>query len=190
MKRQAESDVAITPISWQVLDTLIEKLEGVIGARAMKILKTIDSADRNSPPSPRIVYDLGNELEDLLGKKGAFSLLRLVGREIGQMFTDGKDTESARELLNVTLRHLGFAYEIKLDSEHAYICHCVFYDYLKQDGFAPIERPVCWTGWGFIEGCLKNVNGAHHIKWQKRDNQKKACRFSIRMSADEWDFEE
>lgn len=183
----SNTEAEITPLSWQVLDIVIEKLAGLIGPSAMKVLKTMDGADRSQPPSPRIVYNLGNELADLVGDKGAFALLRQVGREIGIMFTDGKDAETAREILNLTLRQLGFAYEIKLDSKDAYICKCVFYDYLKEDGYAPVEKPVCWTGWGFIEGCLKNVNGAHHIKWQERDYEKKACRFSVRMSANDWD---
>jgi|GEM_PF-1061850 len=177
----------IQPLSWQVLDIILEKLQGLVGEGAMGVLKTLKSADRTQPPNPRIVYDLGNELEDLVGPKGAFALLRQVGREIGILFTKGKDSETAAEILATTLRQLGFAYEIKLEEDSAYICKCVFYGFLKQDGFEPVEKPVCWTGWGFIEGCLSNVNNAHHIKWVGRDNLKQECRFSIRKSADEWD---
>ncbi len=185
-----ESDEDIQQLSWQVLDIILDKLRGLIGERAIGLLHTVQDADRTHPPSPRLVYDIGNELEEVVGKKGAFALLRVIGREIGVMFTEGKDTKIATEILTVTLRNLGFAYEIKLEDKDAYICHCVFYDILNADGHGPIEKPVCWTGWGFIEGCLSNINGAHHIKWMERDIDAKACRFDVRLSANEWEWEE
>ena len=184
---QQQVDV-IQPLSWQVVDILIDRLESLIGKKAINVLfQAFGEIDRSVAPDPVIIYQLGNELYDLVGKNGAFALLRQVGREIGGMFTDGKDAESALELLNKTLAELGFAYEIKLDDENAYICKCVFYKFLQEDGYKPVERPVCWTGWGFIEGCLKNVNGAHHIKWEGRDNKAQACRFSVKMTSDDWE---
>ena len=184
----AESDNTIEPLSWQVLDILVDKVTGLVGERAVNVLSTLDDADRTQPPDPRIVYNLGNELEEVFGKKGAFALLRQVGREIGLFFTNGKESDEAADILAVTLRQLGFAYAIRLDEEDAYICQCVFYKFLEEDGFGPIQRPVCWTGWGFIEGCLSNVNGAHHVQWKERDYEAKACRFSIRRTAAEYEL--
>lgn len=178
---------AIEQLSWQVLDILVEKIRGLIGEGAVSVLQSIKTADRNQPPNPELVYNIGNELEDMIGKKGAFALLRQVGREIGAMFTDDKNSEEATEILAVTLRNLGFAYEIKLEEKEAYICKCVFYDLLAADGYRPVQKPVCWTGWGFIEGCLSNVNGAHHIKWKGRDIEARECKFEIRRSVEEWD---
>ena len=181
------SSEEIQPLSWRVLDIIIERIHGLIGAGALGVLTTLDGADRSQPPDPRIVYDLGNEMGDLFGNKGAFAILRQVGREIGRMFSDGTNPLEAREILQVTLRELGFAYEIKLSETDAHICRCVFYDLLKADGHGPIRRPVCWMGWGFIEGCLKNVNGAHHVQWQDRDEAAQACRFAIRKTADDYE---
>ncbi len=177
----------IEPLSWQVLDILASKVQGLVGEGAMSVLTTLENADRTQPPDPRIVYDLGNEMEELFGKKGAFALLRQAGREIGKNFTDGKKSDEAAEILASTLRQLGFAYEIKLEDNDAYICKCVFYKFLEADGHGPVQKPVCWTGWGFIEGCLSNVNGAHHVKWKSRDKEAQACRFSIRHSAEDYD---
>lgn len=177
----------IEQLSWQVLDIIVDKIGGIIGEGAVSVLQTIKNADRNQPPNPQLVYNIGNELEEIIGKKGAFALLRQVGREVGGMFTDGKGSEEAKEILEVTLRNLGFAYEIKLQDTEAYICKCVFYDLLAADGYRPVQKPVCWTGWGFIEGCLANVNGAHHIKWKGRDIEARECKFEIRQSVEEWD---
>ena len=181
----AEDD--IEQLSWQVLDIIIGKLGDLIGEGAITVLRTIQEADRSAPPNPQLVYRLGNELEEVVGKKGAFSLLRQVGREVGEMFTGGKSPEEATEILAVTLRNLGFAYEIRVQDEEAYICKCVFYDLLAADGHKPIQKPVCWTGWGFIEGCMKNVNGAHHVQWKGRNIEARECRFEIRQSANQWD---
>ncbi len=177
----------IEQLSWEVLDIIVDKIGGIIGEGAVSVLQTIKTADRDQAPNPELVYNLGNELEEIIGKKGAFALLRQVGREVGKMFTDGKHPEEATEILAVTLRNLGFAYEIKLNEKEAYICKCVFYDLLAADGYRPIQKPVCWTGMGFIEGCLSNVNDTHHIKWKGRDLQARECKFEIRRSVEEWD---
>jgi predicted hydrocarbon binding protein len=175
--------VEVLPISWQVIDLLVEKIVSLIGKDAAGVLGTVRAMDHSQDPSPEMVYQLGNDLGELLGKDGAFAIVRQVGREIGKEFTDGKSRAEALKILEETLRHLGFAYRIDLDDDDAYICQCVFYDLLDRDGFGPIERPVCWAGWGFIEGSLANISGAHHITWAERDYEAKRCRFRIKRSA-------
>ncbi len=169
----------IIPMSWQVIDLVVEKVCGLIGENAARVLTSVREMDHDSDPDPEIVYQLGNDLGELLGPDGAFAVVRQVGREIGHAFTDGKERAEALGILEETLRHLGFAYRIDLEDDDAYICQCVFYDLLKRDGAAPIQRPVCWVGWGFIEGCLANINQAHHITWMERDIEAQRCRFRI-----------
>ncbi len=177
------SEAGVMPMSWQVVDLLVEKVATLIGEHAAGILRTVREMDHTGDPEPEMVYQLGNDLGELLGRDGAFAIVRQVGREIGREFTDGKERGEALRILEETLRHLGFAYRIDLEGDDAYICQCVFYDLLQRDGAGPIERPVCWAGWGFIEGCLANINGAHHITWAERDIQAQRCRFRISRNA-------
>ncbi len=169
----------ITPMSWQVIDLLVEKIASLIGEDAAGLLATVREADHHRDPSPELVYQLGNDLEELLGRDGAFAIVRQVGREIGREFTAGKEREEALRILEETLRHLGFAYRIELEEDDAFICRCVFYELLRRDGYGPVQRPVCWAGWGFIEGCLGTIEGAHHITWKERDLENQRCRFRI-----------
>jgi len=177
------SGQTIAPMSWTVIDLLVEKISSLIGENGTRVLESVRRMDRGNDPSPEFVYRLGNELGELLGSEGAFAVIRQVGREIGREVTAGKDRGEALELLADTLRHLGFAYRIELEEQDAWICRCVFYDFLQRDGYGPVERPVCWAGWGFIEGCLGTIEGAHHITWKERDEAGQRCRFRISREA-------
>ncbi len=180
----SQHKLAVADMSWQVIDLILEKMRLLIGEGALSVLQEIKNVDRSSDPSPELVYRLSNELGDLLGAQGAFAVIRQVGREIGVHFSEGKGAEAAKTILQETLRGLGFAYEIRLDESDAYICSCVFHRMIEAEGARPIEKPVCWAGWGFIEGCLKEINQAHHIRWRDRNEQKKECRFEIMYDLD------
>jgi len=173
----------IEKIGWQVIDVLVAKVASLIGENAVRILPSVRDLDRSKDPSPEIVYQLAEELAELLGKNGAFAIIRQLGREIGQEVTEGKTKGEAVEILRDTLRQLGFAYAVELAENNAYICNCVFYEILKKNGHGPIEQPVCWAGWGFIEGSLKRILGSHHITWKERDYEHEKCRFHVAKDA-------
>jgi len=36
---------------------------------------------------------------------------------------------------------------------------------------------VCWVGWGFIEGFVREMKGIKGIKWESRDIEAEKCKF-------------
>ena len=41
-----------------------------------------------------------------------------------------------------------------------------------------IEHSVCWTGWGFIEGFMREIEGIKAIEWSSRDYENNRCQFN------------
>jgi hypothetical protein len=50
---------------------------------------------------------------------------------------------------------------------------------LAKEGLKPTQHPVCWIGWGFVEGFMKALTGAKGVKFAQRDFDKKQCWFEI-----------
>ena len=59
----------------------------------------------------------------------------------------------------------------------SFICNCVFYSVLQRNNLEPIEHSVCWTGWGFIEGFMREIKDIKAIKWVSRDIENNGCQF-------------
>jgi len=169
-------------ISQEVVLTLVELMTKTIGPSAMSVvLKRLDNDD--SLEGQALVMACAEEVENVFGSQGAYAILRQVGRDLSNQLAEGVAEQEYRSILTGALNSMGFAKGIDLFEGHANICSCVFYDKIKQVNRSPIDHPVCWAGWGFIEGFMKKINGTHHVQWEGRDE--KACRFKFYSSLTE-----
>ncbi len=163
-------------ITQEVVNTLIELMTDVIGKNAVAIvLRQFPPGEQ--PPGRELVFRFAEETEKLLGTSGAYAVLRQVGRDLAKRVSSSIPREQWQGALEKSLNNFGFADAIKKADDHANICNCVFYPILEEKDRAPVDHPVCWAGWGFIEGFVKLMEGVKGIKWVGRDYEKKFCRF-------------
>ena len=163
-------------ITQEVIDILIDLMKTVIGDNAVEIiLKRIKI--ENNAKGKTIVFAFAEASTKMLGKKGAFATLRQVGRELSKTMMAKHPKEEWELILSTALNDFGFAQEIIKKDDKAFICNCVFYDILKSKLLKPIQHSVCWTGWGFIEGFMRELKGIRGIQWKKRIQEEKRCQF-------------
>ncbi len=163
-------------INKEVIELLISLMENVLGKGAVQvILKNC----KDQTDGKRLVYRFAEETQKLLGDQGSFAAMRQLGRELAKKLMEEYPQEEWEEVLSTTLNNLGFAREIKKDKERAFICDCVFFDILLENNLKPITHAVCWAGWGFIEGFVKEIEGVKGIKWSSRDYEKRICQFDF-----------
>lgn len=163
-------------ITQEVIDTLIGLMTDVIGKKAVEIVLNGINVGEGAKGKD-IVYAFAESTTNLLSKKASFAILRQVGRELASSIMAKHAPEEYDFVLTTTLNDLGFAQQILKEDNHAFICNCVFYSILKQNNLGPIQHSVCWTGWGFIEGFMRELKGIKGIKWARRDVDNNRCQF-------------
>lgn len=168
----------IANISEEVIGVLVDLARGVIGMNVGSVILR-EMKIENEKDGREIVYKFAASIENTLGKNGAFATLKQVGRDLAEKLMAENEENEWEGLFHNALREFGFAQMVKKEEGAAFICNCVFYDILKADGLAPTEHPVCWTGWGFIEGFMKVFEGVQRIKWTGRDIEAKRCKFDF-----------
>ncbi len=171
-------------INQDVVNTLVELMRKTIGEGGISvILKRL--GEHGELSGRALVIACAEEMELLFGAQGAYAILRQVGRELSDRLAAMAPKEEYQEILAGSLNNLGFAQGIEVADNHANICNCVFYDQIIERNRSPIEHPVCWAGWGFIEGFMNKINGTHHVEWAGRDIKANACRFNFYSSLTE-----
>lgn len=163
-------------ITQEVITVLVDLMRNVIGTNAVDIiLKKIEVEEEAK--GRFIVFAFAESSTNLLGKKGAFATLRQVGRELAKVMMQKHQRDEWEMVLETALNDFGFAQKIEADMQNAFICNCVFYDILKSKSLNPIEHSVCWAGWGFIEGFMRELKQIRGIQWMNRDIENKRCQF-------------
>jgi len=163
-------------ITEEVINILVDLMKSVIGDNAVNIILSNLSVEEGAK-GRYIVFAFAESSTNLLGRKGAFATLRQVGRELSKVMMSKHPRGEWDFILTTALNNFGFAQQIIKDEDKAFICNCVFYDILKSKSLKPIEHSVCWAGWGFIEGFMKELKGIKGIQWKKRINAEKRCQF-------------
>ena len=105
--------------------------------------------------------------------------MRQLGRDLAKSLMEKYPRDKWQSILENALREFGFAQKIELEENNACICKCVFYELLQLEGFNPTEHAVCWCGWGFIEGFVREMKGVKGIEWKERDIKEEKCRFKF-----------
>lgn len=168
----------VAKISEEVIGVLVDLARGVVGTNVGAVVLR-EMKIENENDGREIVYKFAASIEDTLGKNGAYATLKQVGRDLSQKLMEENDESEWENLFHNALSEFGFAEMVKKEDNAAFICSCVFYDILKVDGLGPTQHPVCWTGWGFIEGFMKEFEGVQRIKWTGRDIEAKRCKFDF-----------
>jgi len=165
-------------INQEVINTLIGLVKNTLGANAVKVI--INSIDVKGEMEGReILYKFAEAMEETLGNKGAFASMRQVGRDLAKYLMGKFPREEWDIVLENALNDFGFARKIDKQKDKAFICDCVFFEILDKNGRKPITHPICWAGWGFIEGFVKEMENAKGIEWKERDYSKNMCRFDF-----------
>ncbi|WP_457627535.1 hypothetical protein, partial [Persephonella sp.] len=153
-------------ITAEVVETLVNLMRNILGNRAVDIIL---GRLGEGATGRELIYAFADETQNLLGEKGGFSSMRQLGRELARSLMSANPREKWEELLENALNEFGFARKIEKEKDRAFICQCVFYEILEGKNLKPTEHSVCWAGWGFIEGFVKEMEGAIGIQWVERD---------------------
>jgi len=165
-------------ITQEVVDTLIDLMAETIGRKGVDIvLKQFPAGEQ--PSGRDLVFRFAEETDKLLGTRGAYAVLRQVGRDLAKRVAASRPQEEWLPALEQSLNSFGFADGIVKAEDHADICNCVFYPILEERNLNPTGHAVCWAGWGFIEGFMKLMQGVRGIRWVERDMERKACIFEF-----------
>ncbi|WP_457641348.1 hypothetical protein [Persephonella sp.] len=165
-------------ITQEIIDTLIDLIKKTLGENTVKII--LDNSKNQDGTSGReIIFSFADEMQKLIGDKGAFASMRQLGRDLSRQLMSANPREEWNNILETALNEFGFAEKIEKTTDKAYICSCVFYEILEKNGLKPVTHAVCWAGWGFIEGFVKEMEGAKGIQWVERDYENEKCRFDF-----------
>ncbi|HIP98430.1 MAG TPA: hypothetical protein EYH37_03600 [Aquifex aeolicus] len=166
-------------ISQEILNELYSILEKIIGAGSINFLKR-KIKEKGTTDIPQIIFEVSGELGNLFGQKGAFATLREVGRQVAKDLMEKHPREEWEKIFEKSLNVMGFAKGVKREGNRACICSCIFYhNFLKERNLKPTEHPVCWIGWGFIEGFMSAFTGALGVHFAGRDFKNNQCWFEI-----------
>ena len=166
-------------ISEEILWELYKILEGIVGTRAVNLFKK-RIEEKEITDIPQTIFELAGEMEKIYGKKGAFATLREVGRQVAKDLMEIHSKEDWERVFEEGLNVMGFAKGVKKEETKACICSCIFYpQFLEPKNLKPTEHPVCWIGWGFVEGFMKAFTNALGVRFKERDFENQSCWFEI-----------
>ena len=166
----------IKEISRETIELLLSLMEKTIGENGVK---TIVNRLAGNLQGRELVYTFAEELMKIYGDKGSFAIIRQLGRDLAKNLMEKYSPDTWPYILENALREFGFAQRINLEDMRAGICSCVFYELLSRDNLKPIQHAVCWCGWGFIEGFVREMKGVKGIQWKERDYEKEICYFEF-----------
>lgn len=161
-------------ITQETINTLLELFKKTVGEKGVKLLSNRVSKDLSGR---ELVYEIASMAMEIYGTKGSYAVMRQLGRELANSLMEKYPKEMWQSVLESALNNFGFAEKIEFGEKEAYIVSCVFYEILQNKGLNPTEHAVCWTGWGFIEGFVREMKGIKGIKWESRDIEGERCKF-------------
>jgi len=170
----------IDEVNQEVINTLIDLSRRIIGEKTVdNIMKSIMEKNKENATGKNIVFAFADEIQNLFGQNGGYAIIRQLGREVAKSLMEKHPREEWEDLLEKYSNTLGFAYKIERNSNEFYVHNCVFYEgNLKPRGLKPTEHCICWGGWGFVEGFVRELNpGVKGIKWAERDYENQKCKF-------------
>jgi len=161
----------------EILSEVYRHLSEIIGPKAVKLFKR-RIEERKITSVPQIIFEVAGEIGGTYGTKGAYAVLRELGRTVARDLMNSHPKERWSEIFEQGLNIMGFAKGVERAGKRACICSCVFYpQFLEPQRLKPTEHPVCWIGWGFIEGFMKAFTGAKGVRFVERDFERQKCWF-------------
>ena len=166
-------------LSEEILENIYHLLEGIVGEKAVKLIKR-KITEKGITEVSQIIFETAQEMGEIIGQPGAYATLREVGRSVARNLMNEHPKEEWEKVFREGLNIMGFAKGVKREGNRACICSCIFYpQFLGPRKLKPTEHPICWIGWGFIEGFMKEFTGALGVEWKERDYEKEQCWFEV-----------
>ncbi|NPB05079.1 MAG: hypothetical protein GXO08_01715 [Aquificae bacterium] len=163
----------------ELLEDLYRRLADILGEKMVRLFKRKIS-QKQITRVPQIIFAVAGEMEKTLGRMGAYASLRELGRSVARDLMAQHPKEEWEKIFEEGLAIMGFAKGVQREPNRACICSCIFYpQFLSKKGLQPTEHPVCWIGWGFIEGFMKEFTGATGVRFAGRDFENERCWFEV-----------
>lgn len=108
-----------------------------------------------------LLADIAGQVEALIGEKGAVSVFRYAGKQLGKRLGEGlQGTEDdARALVARFFHEKEFMEAITLDGQIATLSGCKIGLVLKERGIDAGTHALCHFGFGLIDGAVESVTG-------------------------------
>ncbi|MGK0674717.1 MAG: hypothetical protein ABWU16_08685 [Halothiobacillaceae bacterium] len=108
-----------------------------------------------------LLADLAEQVESLIGEKGAVSVFRYAGKQLGKRLGEGHvgTEDDARALIAKFFHDKGFMDAITLDGQAATLSGCKIGLVLNERGIQAGRHALCHFGFGLIDGAVESVTG-------------------------------
>lgn len=109
-----------------------------------------------------LLYDIAKQVGVLIGDKGAVSVFRFAGKQMGKKIGadhHGMNLEEARALVSEFFREKEFMEGIHLEGQNAQLMGCKIGLTLREQGISAGDHALCHFGFGLIDGVMESVTG-------------------------------
>jgi len=107
----------------------------------------------------RLLADLAEQIEVLIGKRGTVSVFRYAGKQMGKRLGAGHDgdEEAARGIVAKFFQDKEFMDTVALEGHGAQLTGCRIGLVLKERGIDAGSHALCNFGFGLIDGVMEAV---------------------------------
>jgi predicted hydrocarbon binding protein len=108
-----------------------------------------------------LLADIAGQVESLIGEKGAVSVFRYAGKQLGKRLGEGHVgiEDDARALVAKFFHDKEFMDAITLDGHAATLSGCKIGLVLNERGIQAGKHALCHFGFGLIDGTVEAVTG-------------------------------
>lgn len=108
-----------------------------------------------------LLADLSEQIETVIGKKGAISVFRFAGKQMGKRLAAGTSgsEEKARQIVANFFQDKEFIDNIELKGYAAELQGCRIGLVLQERNMQPGSHALCHFGFGLIDGVTEGVTG-------------------------------
>ncbi|TQV62051.1 MAG: hypothetical protein FNT29_10075 [Halothiobacillaceae bacterium] len=108
-----------------------------------------------------LLADIAGQVESLIGEKGAVSVFRYAGKQLGKRLGEGQSgtEDDARALVAKFFQDKEFMDEVALDGHSVELSGCKIGLVLNDRGIAAGKHALCNFGFGLIDGAVESVTG-------------------------------
>jgi predicted hydrocarbon binding protein len=108
-----------------------------------------------------LLADIAGQVESLIGEKGAVSVFRYAGKQLGKRLGEGHvgTEDDASALIAKFFHDKEFMEAITLDGHAATLSGCKIGLVLNERGIQAGKHALCNFGFGLIDGAVESVTG-------------------------------
>ena len=108
-----------------------------------------------------LLADIAEQVESLIGEKGAVSVFRYAGKQLGKRLGEGRTgtEDDARALIARFFHDKEFMEAISLEGHAATLSGCKIGLVLNERGIQAGKHALCNFGFGLIDGAVESVTG-------------------------------